>query len=112
MTDVVVLILVLGGTGVLLLALGVAGGAGVLPRNTWAGYRLPSTMRSPEAWARAHRAAAIPTSLAGIVSLIAAVGVLFSRASEDHMAAWGIGAAVAILVFVVIGAVIAHRAAR
>ena len=47
--------LVLGLGGVAIATVGLLGLLGRLPRNFWAGIRLPATMKSDETWRRAHQ---------------------------------------------------------
>lgn len=56
--------------GVICIGIGLLGRAGWLPRNRWAGIRMRSTLRSPEAWVTGHRAAWIHTVAAGVVYFI------------------------------------------
>jgi len=46
---------------------------GRLPRNLLAGIRIPSTLRSDEAWQAGHRAAASALTAAGFGPLVVAV---------------------------------------
>lgn len=63
--------------GIAFAVVGLLGWQGRLPRNRWAGIRVPATMTSPEAWARAHRAAG-PAMAAGGGALVLGVMMLLS----------------------------------
>jgi hypothetical protein len=57
-----------------LIALSVALPArGAVPRNRWFGIRTTATLRDPDAWQRAHRAALVPTLTAAAVMVVAGV---------------------------------------
>ena len=62
--------------GVTLIVLGLMSATERLPRNLFAGIRIPSTLRSDDAWRAGHRAAASALTTAGlgpvVVSVIAA----------------------------------------
>jgi len=66
-----------GFSGVILVVVGLMAATERLPRNLFAGIRIPSTLRSDEAWMAGHRAAASALTTAGlgpvVVSVIAAV---------------------------------------
>ncbi len=47
-----------------------------LPRNRIVGIRLPSTLRSDEAWTTAHVAAAVPFGLGGGIVCTCGIGIL------------------------------------
>lgn len=49
-----------------------------LPRNRWAGIRLPSTMASDEAWRAAHEASAGPLGVSGGIMLLGGLAVAVS----------------------------------
>jgi hypothetical protein len=63
----------LGFGGLVMVVLGRAAGAGRLPRNLFAGIRIPSTLRSDEAWRAGHLAAASAITVAGIGPIAAAM---------------------------------------
>ena len=52
--------------GVVFVALGRVAAVGKLPRNLFAGIRIPSTLRSDEAWRAGHLAAASALTIAGL----------------------------------------------
>ncbi|MGM1018259.1 MAG: SdpI family protein [Actinomycetota bacterium] len=65
----IVLVVVMAGSGILLVWMARAAASGRLKRNAIAGIRIPSTMASDEAWLAAHIRAKRPTALAGYVSI-------------------------------------------
>jgi hypothetical protein len=69
--------------GVIVLVLGRLSAAGTLPRNPLAGIRIPSTLRSDEAWKAGHRAAASALTAAGVGPVVAAAAVAARRPSPD-----------------------------
>jgi hypothetical protein len=60
-------------SGGIVVVLGRMAATGRLPRNMFAGIRLPSTLRSDEAWDAGHRAAASAMTIAGCGPVLAAV---------------------------------------
>lgn len=101
---------VLGVVGVMLLAMGVLGRLERLPRNALIGYRLPVLLESDGAWRRGHRAAWVPTVIAGAACLVGAIGACASR-SDDALSLWALGVCTAILALCILGLVLAVRAA-
>jgi hypothetical protein len=72
-----------GLSGAIMIALGRLAATGRLPRNIVAGIRLPSTLRSDEAWAAGHRAAASALTVAGCGPVAAAVIAALRRPDPD-----------------------------
>jgi hypothetical protein len=62
-----------GFAGLVLIALGRMAATGRLPRNIVAGIRIPSTMRSDEAWRVGHQAAATALTTSGFGPTVAAL---------------------------------------
>ena len=82
---------------------------GRLPRNPLAGIRTGVTMRTPEAWQRAHRAAAWHLIGVGLVLAVTGVAVeLVPRAAQKPLAA---GMVVVVLALALRGTWVAERAA-
>lgn len=73
----------LGVGGVVSIGLGRMAAAGRLPRNILAGIRIPSTMRSDEAWRAGHRAASSALTVAGLGPVVAAGVVVVTRPSHE-----------------------------
>ena len=71
----------LGLAGVIVMGLGRLAATGRLPRNLVAGIRIPSTLRSDEAWDAGHRAAASALTVAGAAPL--ALGVYAASTRKD-----------------------------
>lgn len=69
--------------GAVLVALGRLSAVGRLPRNLLAGIRIPSTMRSNEAWLAGHHAAASALTAAGFGPIMAAVVTVVWKPSAD-----------------------------
>jgi hypothetical protein len=72
-----------GLSGIVVVAIGRLAAKGRLPRNLFAGIRIPSTMRSDEAWRAGHEAAASALTAAGIGPIAAAVIVATRGPSRD-----------------------------
>ena len=79
-----------------------------LPRNYFVGIRLPSTLRSQEAWLAAHRAAWAYMALSGALMIVAGVLVLIN--DDDPPAEWLL--VTVVVIPLLIGAVKAHLVAR
>jgi hypothetical protein len=73
----------LGGVVVIVVARMAA--AGRLPRNLFAGIRIPSTMRSDAAWRAGHRAAAPALTVAGLGPVLAAVAAAVTTAKQPGL---------------------------
>ncbi|MFP1603870.1 SdpI family protein [Microbacterium sp. 2216-1] len=81
-----------------------------LPMNFWIGIRTTTTLRSVDAWSHGHAAAAVPIAIGGFGLIAAAATAVF--VGEDY----AIGAAAVgcawIAIWLVIGSVVAGKAAR
>lgn len=85
--------------GLVVAEVGRRGAAGTLPRNHFAGIRLPSTMRDDESWKRAHLAGGPAMFVSGVAgamlaSVAAAVGLFLGENAAQYVLA---GAAVFLL---------------
>lgn len=101
------LVLLLG--GLIVSVAGWFGWKGRLPRNGMLGIRVPSTMRSDEAWKTAHVAAGLWIILSGVPMIAVGVMTLATAQTDDVLT---LGAAIAALVLVLIGGIVGVRAAR
>jgi hypothetical protein len=72
-----------GSAGVVLVVLGRMAARRALPKNAFAGIRIPSTMRSDEAWLAGHEAAASALTVAGLGPILAAAVAAVKRPSGD-----------------------------
>jgi uncharacterized membrane protein len=71
---------------------------GTLPRNRWAGIRLPSTMRDDRSWDAAHRPGGAPMLVAGLVAAaLGFLGIVLGLTTGDGAAAMAMLAAAAVL---------------
>ena len=99
-------------SGTVIAVLGWLGSHGRLPRNHWAGIRLPSTMASDTAWAEAHRAGG-PILLGG-GTLVATMGLMLIafQPPDASVRIVSLFMAGGLLVAVVAAGVVGSRAAR
>lgn len=96
--------------GVLVMLLALLGKIEKLPRNHFAGIRLPSTMRSDRVWAAAHRASWTMTMLASLFLIALGVRILMIGAEEAESEIWWFVGPM--LIALLVGTVQAHRAAK
>jgi hypothetical protein len=75
-----------GFAGVIVIALGRMAATGRLPRSNFAGIRIPSTMRTDEAWRAGHQAAASALTAAGVGPVVVAFVVGVKRPGGDAQA--------------------------
>jgi uncharacterized membrane protein len=99
-------------TGVVIARVGWAGAKGRLPRQHWAGIRLPSTMRSDETWRAAHLAGGPWLFAAGVVPALVGLGLVLTRPSRDVAGPISLAVVAVVLVLVLVGGVLGVRAAR
>ncbi|MGA2805783.1 MAG: SdpI family protein [Acidimicrobiales bacterium] len=67
-----------GLSGGIVVVLGRMAATGRLPRNIFAGIRIPSTLRSDEAWDAGHQAAASAMTIAGCGPVLVAIALAVS----------------------------------
>ena len=72
-----------GLAGLIVVALGRMAAKGRLPRNVFAGIRIPSTLRSDDSWRAGHLAAASALTAAGFGPLVAAIAVAAKNPGRD-----------------------------
>jgi len=105
-------VIIVGLTGLLFIILGRMAATGRLPRNGFVGIRLPSTMRSDDAWMAGHRAASTSLTISGVgpVALgVIAVATNRGRSGDTVLLVIGL---VWILGWIALGTVQANRAAK
>ena len=104
----------LGGAAVAVV--GALGTARRLPRNRWAGVRLPVTMASDAAWEAAHRAAGPVLLAGGAAAMLASLSLLpfalSGRLGAEAAAAFGAALAAVIMLTAVAATVVAVRGAK
>ncbi len=116
----VVIGLILVGSGWLVIWVARRAASGELGRNGWAGVRTRTTSASDEAWLAAQQAAEPSTVLGGQLSILtgifpAVAGLLIGRDPDNAMEIWSIGfgvGTVLLLVFVIRGALAGQAAAK
>jgi hypothetical protein len=91
---------------------GWAGMTGRLPRQHWAGIRLPSTMRSDQTWRAAQRAGGPWLVAGGLVGVIGGAGLLLVRPTAAVAAEVSLALVGALLALVLVGGTVGVRAAR
>ena len=101
---------VLIGAGLLGIVIAWLGRIGKLPRNHFAGIRLPSTMRSDRAWAAAQRAGAAMEIVAGLIVVVLGVRVLMGGNEAIEGKVWWY--LIPVFVALIVAAVQAGRAAK
>ncbi|MDI2036491.1 SdpI family protein [Paenarthrobacter nitroguajacolicus] len=108
--EVIQLIVILGGLGLLLIVLGAISIVGKLPMNSLVGIRLPATMVSQEAWKAGHKAAGPCVITAGICSAAGAAAIPLFPAVEPPTLA--LIAVAAVVLCIIIAAGVASGAAK
>ena len=98
--------------GILVAAVNEAAASGRLGINPVAGIRTRALMTSEEAWTAGHRAARIPVGLAGLVMFLVGAATLALRPDESTIGPVVLAAAAAAVLLVLVGAVVATRAAH
>lgn len=107
----IVLLVVMAGSGLLLIWMARATASGRLKRNAIAGIRIPSTMASEEAWLAAHIRAKRATMIAGISSVATGFLALLPVPAPVLAAVVLVGCGM-MLGFVLYGARVGGRAAK
>ena len=102
----------LGLSGGIVVVLGRMAATGRLPRNICAGIRLPSTLRSDEAWDAGHEAAASAMTIAGCGPVLVAVVLAASSPGPKARTVLSRIATVWLLGWLGLATIQANRAAR
>ncbi|MFZ0171822.1 MAG: SdpI family protein [Acidimicrobiales bacterium] len=105
-------LIILGITGVIVITLARMAAASRLPRNGFVGIRLPSTMRSDEAWIAGHRAASTSMTISGIAPVAFAVTAAAADPGRSKDTVLLIVGLVWVVGWVAVGPVQANRAAK
>ena len=82
-----------------------------LPRNRWAGIRLPATMKDDPAWYAAHRAAAVWFIVGGVSALVTTGSYVASDQSEDGLVWATMFGGLVLVVYLAIATIAGLRAA-
>lgn len=106
----IILLVVMVGSGILLIWMARAAASGRLKRNPIAGIRMPDTMVSDETWLAAHIRARRPTTFAGASSVASGLVALLP-VPAPLLAAAVLAGCGAILGFVFYGASVGSQAA-
>ncbi|MGO9560323.1 MAG: SdpI family protein [Acidimicrobiales bacterium] len=99
-------------SGVIMIVVGRMAAAGRLPRNLFAGIRIPSTLRTDEAWLAGHRAASTALTVAGLGPVVVAAVVAAKRPSTDSQRVLSRVSTAWLLSWLGLATVQASRAAR
>ncbi len=102
----------LGFSGVVMIVLGRMAATERLPRNIFAGIRIPATMRSDEAWRAGHKAAASALTTAGMGPVVISAIAVARRPGAKGLTALSRIASGWMLGWVGVAMVQANRAAR
>jgi hypothetical protein len=89
--------------------------SGRLPRNQWMGIRSPSTMRSDQAWVAGHQAAQRLMPVYLLITGVACAALVWAALYGSTPAAVinvALGGFVALIAAVIVGAVLAGKAAK
>ena len=95
-----------------MIVLGRMAARGKLPRNLLVGIRIPSTMRSDDAWRAGHRAAASALTAAGVGPVVTAFIVGAKRPGADRQDALLLVANVWLIGWIALAVAQASQAAR
>lgn len=109
----------MGITGFILIAAGIivssaaeATARGRIGKNSFVGIRVGYVMHSPAAWLAGHRAARVPTHIAGAIFAAGGLLVLLVEPSDEAAAGIAVGCCLAGLAVIIAAAVRANRAAE
>jgi len=101
-----------GFSGLVVVVLGLMAATGRLPRNLFAGIRIPSTMRSDEAWRAGHQAAVSALTVGGLGPVLTALVAAAKRPGRDVQESLLRVGNVWLLGWLGVATFQAHRAAR
>lgn len=98
--------------GVVIGRIGWLGVKGRLPRQHWAGIRLPSTLRNDQTWRAAHVAGGPWLLAAGLATALGGAGLLLTRPTAATAARVSLALIAVLLVLLLVGGTIGVSAAR